>query len=51
MKIVVSLVATSALLSMTVLSLRAHDVSKNPVTWNREMSRLVFDRCVTEKHL
>src|SRR3989442_8888468 len=47
MKIVVSLVATSALLSMPALSLRAHDVSKNPVTWNREMSRLVYDRCAS----
>ena len=42
-----SLVAASALLSLTALPLRAHDVSKNPVTWNREMSRLVYDRCAS----
>ena len=42
-----SLVAASALLSLTALPLLAHDVSKNPVTWNREMSRLVYDRCAS----
>lgn len=47
MKIGLRLAATSVLLSALVLSLQAHDVSKNPVTWNREMSRLVYDRCVS----
>jgi mono/diheme cytochrome c family protein len=45
MKMGLRLAATSALLSALALSLQAHDVSKNPVTWNREMSRLVYDRC------
>jgi hypothetical protein len=46
-KIGLRLAATSVLLSALALSLQAHDVSKNPVTWNREMSRLVYDRCVS----
>jgi hypothetical protein len=25
----------------------AHDVSKTPVTWNREVSRIVYERCVS----
>jgi len=27
--------------------LRAHDVSTTPITWNREISRILFDRCVS----
>jgi mono/diheme cytochrome c family protein len=27
--------------------LRAHDVSTTPITWNREISRIVYDRCVS----
>lgn len=27
--------------------LRAHDVSSTPITWNREISRLFYDRCVS----
>jgi hypothetical protein len=27
--------------------LRAHDVSTTPITWNREISRIFFDRCVS----
>jgi hypothetical protein len=27
--------------------LRAHDVSKTPITWNREISRIFYDRCVS----
>lgn len=47
MKRGVSLVAMSALLSTAASWLHAHDLSKNPVTWNREMSRLVYDRCAS----
>jgi hypothetical protein len=27
--------------------LRAHDVSKAPITWNREISRIFYERCVS----
>jgi mono/diheme cytochrome c family protein len=27
--------------------LRAHDVSTTPITWNREISRIFFDRCAS----
>ena len=27
--------------------LRAHDVSTTPITWNREISRIFYDRCVS----
>lgn len=27
--------------------LRAHDVSKTPITWNREISRIFYDRCLS----
>jgi hypothetical protein len=27
--------------------LRAHDVSSTPITWNREISRIFYDRCVS----
>ena len=27
--------------------LRAHDVSSTPITWNREISRIFFERCVS----
>jgi hypothetical protein len=47
MRAAVSLVSAGALLLLSTLSLGAHDFSKNPVTWNREMSRLVYDRCAS----
>jgi hypothetical protein len=39
--------AGTVVLLLAGLSLDAHDLSKNPVTWNREMSRLVYDRCAS----
>jgi len=27
--------------------LRAHDVSTTPITWNREISRIIFDKCAS----
>src|SRR5262245_15008782 len=47
MRTVASVVAAGTVLLLSVLSLGAHDFSKNPVTWNREMSRLVYDRCAS----
>jgi len=47
MRTVASVVAAGTLLLLSALSLGAHDFSKNPVTWNREMSRLVYDRCAS----
>jgi len=29
------------------LQLRAHDVSSTPITWNREISRIFYDRCLS----
>jgi mono/diheme cytochrome c family protein len=47
MRTVAGVVAAGTVLLLSALSLGAHDFSKNPVTWNREMSRLVFDRCAS----
>ena len=47
MRTAVSLVSAGALLLWSALSLGAHDFSKSPVTLNREMSRLVYDRCAS----
>jgi mono/diheme cytochrome c family protein len=30
-----------------VMTLRAHDPSSAPITWNREMSRIVYERCAS----
>ena len=38
----------AAMLALGVCAhLRAHDVSKTPITWNREISRIFYDRCVS----
>jgi len=38
----------AAVLALGVCAhLRAHDVSKTPITWNREISRIFYDRCVS----
>jgi mono/diheme cytochrome c family protein len=34
-----------AAVGLTVADLSAHDPSSVPITWNREISRVVFDRC------
>jgi hypothetical protein len=37
-----------ALLALAVSAhLRAHDVSTTPITWNREISRIFYERCVS----
>jgi mono/diheme cytochrome c family protein len=42
-RIVIGLV----LLVTVATELRAHDPSSAPITWNREMSRIVYDRCAS----
>jgi hypothetical protein len=38
----------AAVLALGVcVHLRAHDLSKTPITWNREISRIFYDRCVS----
>ena len=38
----------AAVLALAVSAhLRAHDVSTTPITWNREISRIFYDRCVS----
>lgn len=37
----------SALLFGMCAHLRAHDVSTTPITWNREISRIVYERCAS----
>jgi hypothetical protein len=37
----------SALLLGVGAHLRAHDVSTTPITWNREISRIVYERCAS----
>ena len=37
-----------AVLALTMSAgLRAHDVSTTPITWNREISRIFYDRCAS----
>jgi hypothetical protein len=38
----------AALIALGVCAhLRAHDVSSTPITWNREISRIFYERCVS----
>lgn len=40
--------AAGAVLALTMCAgLRAHDVSTTPITWNREISRIFYDRCAS----
>jgi hypothetical protein len=39
--------ATAAALFVIGGELGAHDPSSNPITWNREVSRIVYDRCAS----
>jgi len=41
------LTAAAALALVVCAHLRAHDVSSTPITWNREISRIFYDRCVS----
>lgn len=36
-----------AILLATVVDLRAHDPNGAPITWNREISRIVYERCAS----
>src|SRR5262245_10676680 len=40
-------IAAAALVLGVCAHLRAHDVSSTPITWNREISRVFYDRCVS----
>src|SRR5262252_11186420 len=40
-------IAAAALMLVVCAHLRAHDVSTTPITWNREISRIFYDRCVS----
>ena len=40
-------IAAAALTLGVCAHLRAHDVSTTPITWNREISRIFYDRCVS----
>jgi mono/diheme cytochrome c family protein len=37
----------AALALVVSAHLRAHDVSTTPITWNREVSRILYERCVS----
>ena len=42
------MVLATALVALGVCAhLRAHDVSTTPITWNREISRIFYERCVS----
>ena len=41
------LIVAAALALGVCAHLRAHDVSSTPITWNREISRIFYDRCVS----
>jgi mono/diheme cytochrome c family protein len=44
----VVMVTAAAVLTLTFCAeLRAHDVSTTPITWNREISRIFYERCVS----
>jgi len=40
-------VAAAALALAVCADLRAHDVSTTPITWNREISRIFYERCIS----
>jgi hypothetical protein len=39
--------ATGIVLATAVVALSGHNFGTNPPTWNREVSRLVFDKCAS----
>ena len=41
------LIAVAALALGVCAQLRAHDVSSTPITWNREISRIFYQRCIS----
>ena len=40
-------VVAAALALGVCADLRAHDVSTTPITWNREISRIFYERCIS----
>lgn len=42
-----ALIAAAALVLVICAHPRAHDVSTTPITWNREISRIFYERCVS----
>lgn len=40
-------VVAAALALAVCADLRAHDVSTTPITWNREISRIFYERCIS----
>jgi len=43
----IAVATTAIVLGSAPLVLESHDFSRNPVTWNREVSRIVYDRCAS----
>jgi len=37
----------AALAWLSCVAVRAHDIGSTPITWNREISRLVYDKCAS----
>src|SRR5262252_9839684 len=40
-------IASLVLAFMCTIAGRAHDIGSTPITWNREISRLVYDKCAS----
>lgn len=40
----------AGLMSLTAASVAAHDIITTPITWDREISRIVYERCATCHH-
>src|SRR6476646_3657680 len=40
-------VACLAVTLVCTIAVRAHDIGTTPITWNREISRLVYDKCAS----
>jgi hypothetical protein len=40
-------ILAAAVVLATAVNLRAHDPSGTPITWNREISRIVYERCAS----
>ena len=40
-------IAAAALIWLSSVFAHAHDLGSTPITWNREISRLVYDRCAS----
>jgi len=43
-------VVTVAFLAGVGFAVHAHDIGTTPITWNREISRIVYDRCASCHH-